>query len=99
MQFEFVYGNYVINIADYTREVSYQHGYSTIEPEGKISVLIEKHGEQLSDQTVKKLAYFINQRILGSVITSSCNMIDLNIQSTDQFMKVLLDAIDIIIPN
>jgi hypothetical protein len=97
VNFEFVHGPFTINIADYTREHGYQPSYSSIEPEGKISVLVQRYGETLSPKTVERLADYIEARIKG-VCVSSNHVMELGLQQDDQFMYYLLKALDIIIP-
>jgi len=95
--FEFVHGPFTINVADYTTECTPQPSYSSIEPEGKISVLVQRYGDDLSPNTVEKLADYIEARIKG-VCVSVNNVIELGLQQDDQFMYYLLRALDIIIP-
>jgi hypothetical protein len=86
--FEFVYGSYTINVADYINAMG--------RPEGKISVLVQKHGENLSSKTVERLAAYINQRIEGVAI-GGVTVIEISIQHDDQFMNYLLDSIRILL--
>lgn len=86
--FEFVYGPYTINVADYLDENG--------RPEGKISVLIQKHGEDLSSKTVGRLAAYIDMRINGVAIGGN-TVIEISIQQNDQFMNSLLNSIKILL--
>lgn len=87
--FEFIYKSFNISIADYT---------NCGEPENKISVVIDKHGQSLSSKTVERIAEYINHRIKGVAV--ACNgMLELNLYRDDQFMLILQNALDIIIPS
>ena len=86
--FEFVYESYTINVADYLDELG--------RPEGKISVLIQKHGENISSKTVERLAAYIDQRIKGVAVGGS-TVIEISIQHDDQFMIHLLNSIKILL--
>ena len=82
--FEFVYKNYTISIADFI------HGG---EPDGKISILIQKHGQYLSSKTVARIADYMMSRMDG--ISVECNrFIELAAHNTDQVMYCLLKAIE-----
>ena len=96
--FEFIHGNYTINVADYVKGIERQPGeYSGIKPEGKISVLIEKHGKHISHDSAKLLATYIRNRIVGYVnVTGS--IIDIKLRQHDQFMHHLLNGMNLIIP-
>jgi len=96
--FEFVHGDYTINIADYTSRHRPLMGFGEPKPEGKISLLIQKHGKTISDVSVKLIGTYVNNRIVGNVSTGS-GAIDINLRQHDQFMYHLLRAIDLIIPR
>jgi hypothetical protein len=86
--FEFVYQAYTINVADYLSESG--------KPEGKISVMVQRYGQDLSSKTVERLAAYVNERIDGVAIACN-NVIELNIRNTDQFMVHLFNAINLLL--
>lgn len=93
--FEFVYKNYTINIADY---LSHRPDGSDLKPEGKISIMIMKRGDNLSTETVERLASYMMDRM--DCITVACgSVLEIGPMSNDQAMYHLLNAIDLIIPN
>jgi hypothetical protein len=85
--FEFVYQAYTINIADYL---------DGAKPEGKISVMVQRYGQDLSSKTVERLAAYVDQRISG-VATACNNVIEINIRNDDQFMVHLFNAINLLL--
>ena len=88
--FEYLYKNVVISIADYLK------GDGT--PEGKISVLIRKNGEDLSTKSVEMIAAHIQNRMTTGVAMACNNVIEINIGRREQFMYLLHNAIDIVLP-
>ena len=87
--FEFIYKNYTINFADYLING---------QAEGKISILIQKNGHDLSSKTVERLADYMMGYMKG--VTCACNnIIEVAPQPNDQVMYYLMIAIDLIIPN
>lgn len=94
VSFEFVYKNYTINIADY-----YLYRQSNIiPPAGKISVMVQKRGYDLSTKSIERIANYLNPRMKGNVIACG-NVIEVNLSDDDQFMYFLMNGIDMILPN
>ena len=88
--FEYLYKNVMISIADY------RMGDGT--PEGKISVLIQRHGENLSTKSIDMISAHIQNRMVKGVATPCNNIIEINIGPNDQFMYLLHNAIDVVLP-
>lgn len=88
--FEYLYKQVVINIADYLR------GDGT--PEGKVSVLIQKNGESLSLKSVEMIAAHIQNRMTTGIAAVYNDVIEINIGRREQFMYLLHNAIDIVLP-
>jgi uncharacterized membrane-anchored protein YjiN (DUF445 family) len=89
--FEYLYKNVVISIADYLK------GDGT--PDGKISVLIRKNGEDLSEKSVEMIAAHIQNRMIRGIATACNNVIEINIGRDEQFMYLLHNAIDVVLPS
>jgi len=96
--FEFIYGDYTINIADYTTRHRPLMGFDEPKPEGKISVLIQKHGRTLSNESVQLIGTYVNNRIVGN-LSVTVGIINIGIRQHDQFMYHLMKGIDLIIPR
>lgn len=89
--FEYLYGTFTISIADYLM------GDGT--PDGKISILIRKFGENLSTKSIERIAAYIQPRLIKNGVVVACNnVIELNIDKSEQFMYHLHNALDIIFP-
>jgi hypothetical protein len=90
VSFEFDYKNYVINVADYVT------AHQKIEPVGKVSVMITKHGKSISRESNLLIAAFISNRIQGSAWASD-KIIEVSLHERDQFMWALMDGMKLII--
>lgn len=90
VSFEYLYRNVVINIADYLQ------GDGT--PDGKISVLIQKNGESLSEKSIEMIAAHIQNRMTTGIAMACNDVIEINIGRREQFMYLLHNAIDIVLP-
>ena len=88
--FEYLYKNVVISIADYLM------GDGT--PEGRVSVLIRKNGDDLSNKSIEMIAAHIQNRMTKGIATPCNNVIEINIGRSDQFMYLLHNAIDVVLP-
>jgi len=93
--FQFIYKSYVINIADYYHSACVE---GTIIPDGKISVMISKHGKALSKATMKKISFYINLRITGFTLPSE-GILHMSLEPHDQFMQTLMNALNVIVPE
>jgi hypothetical protein len=87
--FEFVYGNYTISIADYTRGGR---------PEGKVSIMILRNGSPLSTKSLERIAAFAGNQIRG-VITVSNDVLDLRALDDDQVMYEIINALKFVLPS
>ncbi len=87
--FEFQYKNFMISIADYV---------NCGEAEGKVSIQIQKHGQDLNEKTVERIAAYVQHRIKG-VASATCGTLYVAPFQHDQLMFTLTDALDIIIPS
>ena len=86
--FEFVYGNYTVSIADYTRGGR---------PEGKVSIMILRNGNTLSKDSLERIAAFAGNRIRG-VITVNNDVFDIRAFDDDQVMYEILNALKFVLP-
>ncbi len=93
--FDFIYKAYQINIADFCR----LDKDGTVIPEEKISVLISKRGTSLSKITMNMISTYINLRICGITSTSPGGVLDVYLNPSDQFMLILMDALNVIVPE
>jgi hypothetical protein len=84
----------MFSIADYTQ-------LQTWNPEGKISISIEKFGKSISQKTVELIAAFISNRITGDawVNNNYTSVIEIKAAPADQIMVHLMSAVDLIIPG
>jgi hypothetical protein len=92
VNFEFTYGDFTINIIDYTTQKPSQPGYAHIRTKGEISVLIQKSYKDLCSEDIEKIARYIDQRIKGNAVALN-TLINLNLQPGDEFMWHLLSSI------